>query len=66
MPVACPPQSTESQLGPPVVFGKSYFKELGLLQFKIEKNDEAKKNLKKYLEIAKNPKDRSIIESYLN
>ena len=42
------------------------YKELGLLQFKIEKNDEAKKNLKKYLEIAKNPKDRSIIESYLN
>ena len=28
--------------------------------------DEAKKNLKKYLEIAKNPKDASIIQSYIN
>ena len=42
------------------------YRELGLLQFKIEKNNEAKKNLKKYLELAKNPKDESIIKSYLN
>ena len=42
------------------------YRELGLLQFKIEKNNEAKKNLKKYLELAKKPKDESIIKSYLN
>ena len=42
------------------------YRELGLLQLKIEKNEEAKKNLKKYLELAKNPQDAAIIESYLN
>ena len=42
------------------------YREIGLLQLKIEQNSEAKKNLKKYLDIAKNPKDESIIESYLN
>ena len=42
------------------------YRELGLLQLKIEKNNEAKKNLKKYLELTKNPKDESIIKSYLN
>jgi predicted Zn-dependent protease len=42
------------------------YRELGLLQFKIEQDNEAKKNLKKYLELAKNPKDAPIIESYLN
>ena len=42
------------------------YRELGLLQLKIEKNKEAKKNLKKYLELAKNPQDAAIIESYLN
>ena len=42
------------------------YREIGLLQLKIGQNSEAKKNLKKYLDIAKNPKDESIIESYLN
>ena len=42
------------------------YRELGLLQLKKEKNNEAKKNLKKYLELAKNPKDEPIIKSYLN
>ena len=42
------------------------YREIGLLQLKIEQNSEAKKNLKKYLDIAKNPNDKSIIESYLN
>ena len=42
------------------------YKELGLLQLKTEKNDEAKKNLQKYLELAKNPDDAPIIKSYLN
>ena len=42
------------------------YRELGLLQLKKEKNNEAKKNLKKYLELAKNPKDELIIKSYLN
>ena len=42
------------------------YRELGLLQLKTEKEHEAKKNLKKYLELAKNPKDESIIKSYLN
>ena len=42
------------------------YRELGLLQLKTEKKHEAKKNLKKYLELAKNPKDESIIKSYLN
>ena len=42
------------------------YRELGLLQLKTEKKNEAKKNLIKYLEIAKNPKDKSIIKSYLN
>ena len=42
------------------------YRELGLLQLKIDKNDEAKKNLKKYLELSNNPKDESIIKSYLN
>ena len=42
------------------------YKEIGLLQLKIEKNEEAKKNLKKYLKLAKNPQDAAIIESYLN
>ena len=42
------------------------YRELGLLQLKIEKNEEAKKNLKKYLKLAKNPQDAAIIESYLN
>ena len=32
----------------------------------IEKDNEAKKNLQNYLKHAKNPKDKSIIESYLN
>ena len=42
------------------------YKELGLLQLKTEKNDEAKKNLQKYLELAKSPEDAPIIKSYLN
>ena len=42
------------------------YRELGLLQLKTEKKNEAKKNLTKYLKLAKNPKDKSIIESYLN
>ena len=42
------------------------YKELGLLQLKIDKNEDAKKNLQKYLDLAKNPKDASIIKSYLN
>ena len=42
------------------------YRELGLLQFKTEKDNEAKKNLQNYLKHAKNPKDKSIIESYLN
>ena len=42
------------------------YRELGLLQFKIEKDNEAKKNLQNYLKHSKNPKDKSIIESYLN
>ena len=42
------------------------YRELGLLQLKIEKDNEAKKNLQNYLKHAKNPKDKSIIESYLN
>ena len=42
------------------------YRELGLLQFKIEKDNEAKKNLQNYLKYSKNPKDKSIIESYLN
>lgn len=42
------------------------YRELGLLQLKTEKKNEAKKNLIKYLELAKNPKDASIIKSYLN
>ena len=42
------------------------YRELGLLQLKIEKDKEAKKNLKVYLDLAINPKDKSIIESYLN
>ena len=42
------------------------YRELGLLQLKIEKNKEAKKNLQKYIDLAINPKDKSIIESYLN
>ena len=42
------------------------YKELGLLQLKIEKNEEAKKNLRKYLKLAKSPQDAAIIESYLN
>ena len=42
------------------------YRELGLLQLKTEKKNEAKKNLAKYLEVAKNPKDESIIKSYLN
>ena len=42
------------------------YRELGLLQLKTEKKNEAKKNLKKYLELAKNPEDKPIIESYLN
>ena len=42
------------------------YRELGLLQLKTEQDNEAKKNLKKYLELAKNPKDAPIIESYLN
>ena len=42
------------------------YRELGLLQLKTEKKNEAKKNLEKYLEVAKNPKDASIIKSYLN
>ena len=42
------------------------YRELGLLQFKTGKDNEAKKNLQNYLKHAKNPKDKSIIESYLN
>ena len=42
------------------------YKELGLLQLKIEKDKKAKKNLQRYLDLAINPKDKSIIESYLN
>ena len=42
------------------------YRELGLLQLKTEKKNEAKKNLTKYLKLAKNPKDKSVIESYLN
>ena len=42
------------------------YRELGLLQLKIEKDKEAKKNLQVYLDLAINPKDKSIIESYLN
>jgi len=42
------------------------YRELGLLQLKTENKEEAKKNLSKYLEVAKNPKDESIIKSYLN
>ena len=42
------------------------YRELGLLQLKTDKKDEAKKNLKKYLKYAKNPKDVSIIQSYIN
>jgi len=42
------------------------YRELGLLQLKIEKDKEAKKNLQGYLDLAINPKDKSIIESYLN
>ena len=42
------------------------YRELGLLQLKTEKKNEAKKNLTKYLKLAKNPKDESIIKSYLN
>ncbi len=42
------------------------YREIGLLQLKIGQNNEAKKNLKKYLDVAKNPKDESIIKSYLN
>ena len=42
------------------------YRELGLLQLKTEKKNEAKKNLIKYLELAKNPKDALIIKSYLN
>ena len=42
------------------------YRELGLLQLKNKENDKAKKNFKKYLEIAKNPKDASIIQSYIN
>ena len=42
------------------------YRELGLLQLKIEKNEEAKKNLKEYLKLSKNPQDGAIIESYLN
>tara|TARA_Y100001960_G_scaffold74744_1_gene79689 strand:- start:1521 stop:2714 length:1194 start_codon:yes stop_codon:yes gene_type:complete len=42
------------------------YKELGLLQLKIDKNEEARANLKKYLELAVNPEDESIIKSYLN
>tara|TARA_B100000686_G_C16772976_1_gene966458 strand:- start:1064 stop:2227 length:1164 start_codon:yes stop_codon:yes gene_type:complete len=42
------------------------YRQLGLLQLKTENKEEAKKNLRKYLEVAKNPKDKSIIKSYLN
>ena len=42
------------------------YRELGVLQLKNKEKDEAKKNFKKYLEIAKNPKDASIIQSYIN
>tara|TARA_Y100000590_G_scaffold319976_1_gene362193 strand:+ start:243 stop:1442 length:1200 start_codon:yes stop_codon:yes gene_type:complete len=42
------------------------YRELGLLQLKIEKNKEAKENLKKYINLAKNAKDVSIIKSYLD
>ena len=42
------------------------YRELGLLQLKTEKKNKAKKNLTKYLELAKNPKDKAIIKSYLN
>ena len=42
------------------------YRELGLLQLKTENKQEAKKNLRKYLEVEKNPKDESIIKSYLN
>ncbi len=42
------------------------YKELGLIQLKIEKDKKAKKNLQRYLDLAINPKDKSIIESYLN
>jgi hypothetical protein len=34
------------------------YRELGLLQLKTEKKNEAKKNLTKYLKLAKNPKDK--------
>ena len=42
------------------------YRELGLLQLKIDKIEEAKKNLKKYLEFSSNPEDASIIRSYIN
>ena len=36
------------------------------IKLKIEKDKKAKKNLQRYLDLAINPKDKSIIESYLN
>ncbi len=41
------------------------YKQLGLLQLKINENEKAKKNLKKYLELSNNAEDKSIIESYI-
>ena len=44
----------------------SAYKEIGLLQLKIDKKTEAKKNLKKYLELNKNSEDAEIIKTYLD
>ena len=42
------------------------YRELGLLELKKNKNENAKYNLSKYLELNKNAKDAEIIKSYLN
>ena len=42
------------------------YRELGLLELKKNKNENAKYNLSKYLELNINATDAEIIKSYLN